>query len=100
MQELAKAHDCLDKQLGSIKQLQEVINKLTYSRDEIEVFAELHFLRSKVAGHKMGSEAERIVRRIRKKHRSFPAHFDELLLRVSRAVQFLLDHKGELTDET
>lgn len=96
VQEKAKELGCLDRKLGGIKQLQEVLQALSYHKDEIEVLVELHSLRSKVVGHKSGSEAKQIIKDIRKQHRTFPVHFDDLLKRVGASIKFLIDHKDEL----
>lgn len=87
---------CLDKTLKSLRQLDEVVEKLGYSRDEVAVLSELNYLRNKVVGHRRGSEALEVTRRVRKVHGSFPAHFDDLLSRVTAAMEFFLSQKDAL----
>jgi hypothetical protein len=93
---LAESMGCIDENLGSIRQLQRIIEALGYSKEELEPLAELHYLRTKVRGHKQGFEAQRIVKDIRRRFSSFPSHFDDLLFRISSSIIFLLSHKDEL----
>jgi hypothetical protein len=94
---LAKKTGCVDESLGSIRQLQRIIEMLGYSKDELEPLVDLHYLRSKIRGHKLGTEAKEILKDIRKRFGSFPSHFDDLLSQITGSVTFLVSHKDDLT---
>jgi len=70
----AKTIGCLDPKLKSIKQLQKVFGALGYDEGIMEPLAELHELRSKISGHKLGADARHLVKNIRRRFSSFSKH--------------------------
>jgi hypothetical protein len=93
---MAEKLGCLDKSLGSVRQLQNVFNTFGYDKSHLEPLAELHHLRNIMRGHKKGSDAQKTIKDIRKKYFTFPAHSLDILTRINDAIEFVMEHYKEV----
>jgi hypothetical protein len=96
VQSLANKLGCLDPKLGSIKQLQNIFLTLGYDNAFLEPLSELHYLRSKIKGHKQGTEAKEIINKIRKEHGSFQVHSLSLLSKINESIDFIIENFKEI----
>ena len=98
IQSIAQKRNCIDpkKKLGSIRLLQRIFKESGIDENIIEPLAELHELRCKITDHKLGSEGKEIIKDVRKRFKSFPAHFDDLLARLCETLKKILDFEVHL----
>jgi hypothetical protein len=81
------------KDLGSLKLLREVL--LARGVDShlvsivIEPLFELNTLRSHTGSHRKGTEADQMIKAIRKTHKSFSTHFRDLVTRIFASLSAL-----------
>lgn len=84
-----------NEQLGSILLLREILNVKGIAPDLtnciIDPLHHLHDLRSKFAGHRAGSDAERLTKEIRDKCGNFSDHFRELIASLYEGLSILAD---------
>lgn len=95
LKKLAKSLNCFNEKLGTIKLLKEILNAKGINEQEIDEIVlpleEIHFLRTKLAGHSSGEEAEKIRKQLISQHRSLKEHFRILVGKTDKSIKALLE---------
>jgi hypothetical protein len=95
LRQIAKDLGIQDERLQSILLLREVLSAKGIAPDlvatVIDPIYELHDLRSTFAGHRAGSDAERVAKELRRKHRSLANHFHNLVVQIYEGFSVLAD---------
>jgi hypothetical protein len=92
LRQLAEARDIdVDKTWQSLRLLEHLIAKIDTEEaaDKIRPLKELHHLRSKVKGHRGGSERKALIQKARNEHGSLKEHFKSLNYRCLAAIEFI-----------
>jgi hypothetical protein len=90
---LATSLQCYDEKLGSIKLLKKILEAKGISEQEVDGITspleKIHFLRTKLAGHSSGKEADKIRKDLIKQHGDFKNQFRYLVEITDKSIKAL-----------
>lgn len=94
LKEMAISLNCYDKKLGSIKLLKKLLETNEISDNEVSNIVapleEIHFLRTKLAGHSSGNEADKIRKGLIKQYGDLKNHFRQLVGKTEKSIKALI----------
>ena len=99
---IATSLNCYDAKLGSIKLLKKILETKETSEQEVDgiisPLEEVHLLRTKFAGHRLGNEADRIRKDLIAKYENLKKHFCHLVESIDKSIKALSELILEMPD--
>lgn len=97
LKEIATSMNCYDSKLGTIKLLKKILETKGIDGHEVSVIIspleEIRFLRTKIAGHSSGQEADNIRKKLIVKHGDLRKHFRSLVENTNKSIKELISLK-------
>lgn len=94
LKEVATSMNCYDIKFGTITLLKKILETNGISNNEISniiaPLKEIHFLRTKLAGHSSGNEANKIRKDLIKQYGDLKNHFRQLVGKTEKSIKALI----------
>ncbi|MCZ7622939.1 MAG: hypothetical protein M5U24_10695 [Candidatus Kuenenia sp.] len=91
LRNIAISLNCYDNKVGTIKLLKKILETKEIDSHEInEIISpleDIHFLRTKLAGHSSGKEADKIRKDLIAKHGDLRKHFRNLVEKTDKSIK-------------
>jgi len=97
LKEMAKSLNCFDDKLGSTKLLKRILETNEINDNEVNnmiaPLEDIHFLRTKFAGHRFGNEANKIRKDLIARYGDLKNHFRAIVEKIDKSIEALLEVK-------